>query len=347
MTFSALDKPNTDPTPIFEAFRGSYATELLTAAVAHFNLFGRLAERAMPASEVAAVLNLPERPATVLFTALRALELLSVDGQGRLQLTALAREHLLPGARFDVGDYVGLAAQSPGVLAMVECLRTNRPAVAEGSGTAFIYRDGVASAMEQTESARNFTLALAGRAKNVAPYLAEIVSLAGCRLLVDVGGGTGIYSVAFLQRNPQLHAVVLDRPEVLKVAHEMAAAYRVLDRLECRTADMFRDPLPTGADVILLSNVLHDWDVPECRALIRRCAAALAPSGRLLIHDVFLNDDLGGPLAVALYSAALFTLTEGRAYSTAEYRGWLTEAGLTPGAVAPTRIHCGALVGTK
>ena len=69
---------------------------------------------------------------------------------------------------------------------------------------------------------------------------------------------------------------------------------------------------------MLLSNVLHDWDVPECRALVGRLAEALRPGRRLLIHDVFLDDDLGGPLPVALYSASLFRLTEGRAYSADE-----------------------------
>lgn len=346
MPHNALDRPTTDPTPIFEAFRGSYATELLTAAVAHFDLFGRLADRPMVLAELAAELSLADRPANVLVTALRAMGLLATDEQRRLHLTPLAREHLLPGAPFDVGDYVGLAAQSPGVLAMLERLRMNRPAV-EQSGTAFIYRAGVASAMEQAESARHLTLALAGRAKNVASYLAERVALPGARLLVDVGGGTGIYSIALLQRNHGLRAVVFDRPEVLKVAAEMAQTYGVADRLECRPGDMFRDALPAGADAVLLSNVLHDWDVAECRTLIARAAAALAPGGRLLIHDVYLADDLGGPLPVALYSAALFAVTEGRAYSAAEYRGWLTEAGLTTGPVVPTLIHCGVLTGMK
>jgi hypothetical protein len=110
---------------------------------------------------------------------------------------------------------------------------------------------------------------------------------------------------------------------------------------------MFRDPVPDGCDVMLLSNVLHDWDVPECRALVRRCAEALPAGGRLLVHDVFLNDALDGPLPIALYSAALFALTEGRAYSAAEYRQWLAEAGLTPGAVVPTLIHCGVLTGQR
>jgi hypothetical protein len=134
---------------------------------------------------------------------------------------------------------------------------------------------------------------------------------------------------------------------VLKVAREMADAYGVADRLECRAGDMFVDAVPAGADIILLSNVLHDWDVPECRTLIARGADALAPGGRLLIHDVFLNDAFDGPLPIALYSAALFCLTEGRAYSAAEYREWLVAAGLKPGPVIPTLIHCGVLPGQK
>ena len=347
MPLSAVKPPRVDPTPIFELFRGSYATELLSAAVAHFNLFGRLAQQPVTAAELAQVLGLAQRPMVVLLTALRSFGLLTCDAQGRLHLTELAREHLLPGASFDVGDYIGLAANNPGVLEMVERLRSNRPASHE-SGVAFIYREGVASAMENEAAARHFTNALAGRAKNVAPLLAARILLpSDARLLVDVGGGTGIYSIAFLQANPNLRALVLDRPEVLKVAQEMAKAYGVADRLQTQPADMFRTSMPMDVDVELLSNILHDWDVAECRTLIARCAASLRPGGQLLVHDVFLNDSLDGPLPIALYSAALFCLTEGRAYSAAEYRGWLVDAGLEPGPVTPTLIHCGVLPGTK
>lgn len=343
---SALDHPNTDPTPIFEHFRGSYGSELLTAAVTHFDIFGRLKKSPESFEDLASGLGLELRPANVLVTALRAMGLVQKQS-GRLCLTEMAEEHLVPGGRFDVGDYVGLAAQSPGVRGMVELLKSNRPLGAEddGGGAAFIYRDGISSAMEAEDSARHLTLALAGRAKNVAPSLASAVPMEEARLLLDVGGGTGIYSFAMLQKNPRLKAIVLDRPEVLKVAEEMGREYGVLDRVELMPGDMFADPLPSDADVVLLSNILHDWDVPECRQLVDRCTAVLESGGRLLVHDVFLNDELDGPLPIALYSAALFSLTEGRAYSAGEYRLWMEERGLVTEPIIATGVHCGVLTG--
>lgn len=344
----ALGPPTTDPTPLFELFRGSYATELLTAAVTHFHVFERLAAEPRGFEALRSELGLAERPARVLVTALRAFGLVTSDAEGVLVLTPLAREHLLPEGPFDISGYIGLAAETPGVAGMIERLVTNRPFGTEPTedGAAFIYREGLDSAMEKEASARRLTLALAGRAKNVAPVLAARYPLPEASVLLDVAGGTGIYAIAWLRSHPRLRAIVWDRPEVLKVAAGMAADYGVADRLQCMEGDMFVDPVPT-ADVMLLSNVLHDWDVPRNRALVRRCAEALPPGGRLLVHDVFLNDTLDGPLPVALYSAALFTLTEGRAYSAVEYRSWMREAGLEPGEVVPTLVHCGVLPALK
>jgi predicted O-methyltransferase YrrM len=347
MPLSCTQAPQTDPTPIFEIFRGNHATELLAAAVHHLGVFRHLAKSPQSFDDFRRTLELAERPANVLVTALRAMGLLHRHPDGRLDLTPVAREHLTPGGPFDVSDYVGLAANNPGVVDMVERLRTNHPAGAKTGGAAFIYRDGIESAMETEASARRLTLALAGRAKNVAPVLAQKLETNGAKKILDVGGGTGIYSIALLQRHPDLRAVVFDRAEVLKVAAEMARDYGVADRLELLPGDMFTDRLPDGCDLVLLSNVLHDWDVRECQILVDRCAAALPVGGRLVVHDVFLNDDLGGPLPIALYSASLFSLTEGRAYSAQDYRDMLTKAGLKPQETVPTLIHCGLLAGRK
>jgi SAM-dependent methyltransferase len=339
---SQLRAPQLDPAPIFEIFRGNYAMELLTAAVAHFEVFERLAAGPVDAAALRAATGLGTRQFIVLLTGLRALRLIE-EQEGRLQTTPLAAEHLTPGGPWDVSDYIRLAADSPGVVALVEQMRKNKP----DERAMFIYRDGLESAMEEDQSARQLTLMLAGRAKNIAPVLAERVNLSAARCLLDIGGGTGLYAIAFLQRYPQLRAMVFDRPAVLKVAAEVAEQNGVSDRLRCVAGDMFVDDFPPGCDVHLLSNVLHDWDIPECRRLVAKSAQSLPPGGRLLIHDAFLHDDYSGPLYPALFSVALMVLTEGRNYSGAEYKAWMTDSGLSPGDPIQTLVHSSVLAGTK
>ncbi|VTR98688.1 methyltransferase [Tuwongella immobilis] len=350
MPRSALTKPTFDPTPIFEFARSSFATELLAAAVTHFAVFDTLAETGpISEAELGQRLGLQSRPLTVLLTMLRSMQLLDRDAEGRVQVTPIAHEHLRRGAEFDISEYLALSAELPSVKSLVERLRTNSPTGTKpDEKSAYIYRKGIDTSMEEERSARFLTMALAGRAKNCAPYLAEGMQLHSAERLLDVAGGSGLYAIACLQQYPHLRAMVWDRPAVLKIAAETAAEYGVADRLECIPGDMFHDPVPGNPDVILLSNVLHDWDIPQCEQLVSTMAAALPANGRLVVHDVYLNDALDGPKYLAEYSAALFTLTEGRAYSVAEYRTWLMQAGLTVDAnVIPTLVHCGLINATK
>ncbi len=344
-----LTRPEVDPAPLFELFRGSFSTELLVASVAHFRVFERLEKEALSFGSLRRELGISERAMNVLITALLAMGLLDRNPRGELGLSPMARRHLLSSSPYFVGDYFGLAGASEGVTQLVERLKTDKPkgSRAEEAGVGFIFKEGIKSAMEDTSGARAFTLALAGRAKNVAPDLARVLPLSEARVLLDVGGGTGLYSIAFLRANPQLRAIVWDRPEVLRVAEEFARESGVGDRLQLLPGDMFSDPVPGEVDVVLLSNVLHDWDIGDCRRLLRRCAAGISPGGRVVVHDVFLNDALDGPLPIALYSAALFSVTEGRAYSIAEYSEMLNGAGIRPVQVLPTLVHCGALVGVR
>jgi precorrin-6B methylase 2 len=338
---SPIKLPVTDPQPIFDAYRGIYETALLTSAVSDFKLFAELALKPVNDAQLQAALQMQSRPFQVLIVAMRAMGFVQRDISGLNHLSAVAREHLV-GGEFDISDYVSQAADNPAVREITKRLRSNKPAGAEPDeqGVGWIYREGVHSAMDQEAAARKLTLALAGRAKNVAPVLAERVPLAQATKLLDIGGGTGIYSIACVKRHPHLRAVVWDRPEVLKVAREFAEAAGVADRVELVAGDMFTDAPPAGCDVYLLSNILHDWDVPECKKIIDRLATALPDGGRLMIHDALLNDEM--------YSANLFCLTEGRCYSGAEYRGWLKGAGLdVQNSPIPTLAACSVVIGTR
>src|SRR5688572_23832690 len=119
--------PTSDPAPIFETFRGNYAMELLTVGVAHFGVFERLKDGPVAADELRQATGLAERPFAVLLTGLKALGVLQ-EREGRVETTAIAREHLSPGSPLDVSDYIRMGADAPGVLALAERMRSNQPA---------------------------------------------------------------------------------------------------------------------------------------------------------------------------------------------------------------------------
>jgi SAM-dependent methyltransferase len=110
---------------------------------------------------------------------------------------------------------------------------------------------------------------------------------------------------------------------------------------------MFEGELPAGFDVILLSNVLHDWDDPVAAAILSKAARALSPGGLLLVHDAFLDADKRGPLPVAQYSALLMHSTEGRCFSVAEIRLWLEKNNLEWRGQHPTAVDRSVIVAEK
>lgn len=337
--------PSVDPTPVFDLVRGNFQTELLACAQ-ELGVFARLGKSAVTEEELRMELGLGHRPFTVLFCALRAMQLVHGQPGGELRLTELGR-FLVPGYTYDITGYVGLTSQLPGVRHLLERLKQDAPEDnRKGEGRAFIYREGMDSAMEEADSARRLTLALSGRAAICAPALAAVLPLDGVDHLLDLGGGSGIYAVALARANLLLRVSVLDRPSVLETAREVLRGEPGADRVELVPGDLFH-PYPK-TDSILLSNILHDWDLSTNHDILSRCHEALAPGGRVFIHDVFLNDGLDGPLAESLYSAALFSLTEGRAYSRSEYRGMLRAAGFVPTSTTPpTAVHCGVLAAVK
>jgi SAM-dependent methyltransferase len=342
MPQSLLSPPFADPTPVLEMPNQAYASYVLAAAVGDFGIFDRLAEKPRSEASLREDLGLSPRAATILLVALRAMGLIVAGPDGLLAPSPLAMEHLRTDSPLGTARYLRLRGRTPEVVSFVNRLRQNT------AGEYFVFQRGRPSLMDNAARCRAVTLALAGVARSTAPHFVRGVSLDKARTLLDVGCGSGLYSMACLQAWPHLKVIAVDHPNVLEVTRELAAEHGVADRLECVPADMFADPLPGGCDAVLLSHVLHDWDVAESERLVALGGGALAEGGQLILHDYFLNDRMDGPLAVALQSAALFCATQGRVYSGAECAAWLRRAGLDPvGAVQPTTGHMGILVARK
>jgi len=184
-------------------------------------------------------------------------------------------------------------------------------------------------AMQEEVFANQFTAAMDCRGVFLAPAMAERIDCRKQHHLLDVAGGSGIYSCAMVARHPHLRATILERPPVDAIARKSLAERGFADRISVRVGDMFTDPFPTDRDLHLFSNVLHDWDIPQVERLLTRSFDALPSGGMVIVHDAHINATKTGPLPVAAYSALLMTITEGKCYSEKEMNDLLTQAGFT------------------
>ena len=193
------------------------------------------------------------------------------------------------------------------------------------AGAAVERREPAEPAVPWTDS---FIAAMHRNARERAPQVVRAVGTEGVRRMLDVGGGSGAYSIAFAQAAGELHAEILDRPDVLAIARGHIERAGLAARIATRAGDLRSDALGAGYDLILILAICHMLGPDENRDLLRRSFRALAPGGRVAIQDFILEEDKTAPKAAALFSLNMLVGTaEGASYNESEYRGWLREAG--------------------
>ena len=141
--------------------------------------------------------------------------------------------------------------------------------------------------------------------------------------VVDVGGGTGSLLAEILRARPTVRGTLVDLPPTVARSAEIFQAAGVADRVTA-VGQSFFDPLPAGADLYLLKNVLSDWPDREATAILRRCAEAARPAGRVVVLGGVSPDEHGGPSPALL----MMVLVGGRDRSLAEFRELARAAGL-------------------
>lgn len=268
------------------------------------------------ASQAAAALRTDPRATEMLLNALVSLGALTKQGPLFRNTTETAR-HLVSGSVYDA---------RPGLLHTVE-LWKSWDTLTEAVRTGTAVREPVSS-VDDAARTESFIAAMHRNAATFASTMVEAVGAAGVQRLLDVGGGSGAYSIAFAHANPALHAEVIDRPVVLPIAERHIEAAGLAARVSTRPGDLAKDDLGTGYDLVLLSAICHMLSPEENQDLLRRCQIALAPGGRLAIRDFILNTDKTAPRPAALFSLNMLVNTPaGASYSEDEYRAWLNSAG--------------------
>ncbi|MBF6496581.1 methyltransferase [Nocardia cyriacigeorgica] len=155
------------------------------------------------------------------------------------------------------------------------------------------------------------------------------------RHIVDVGGGTGTFLAHVLEAHPEASGTLVDLPETVERGRHYLAA-RGLDGRCAIAGQSFFDPLPTGGDVYVLCRVIHDWDDEQAAAILRRCADAAGPDGRVVIIEGY--DSTGDPASFAEMNLRMLLISGGRERSIEAYTALAATAGLAVAGVHPTPL---------
>jgi len=166
--------------------------------------------------------------------------------------------------------------------------------------------------------------------RELAEEIASGLDLRPFRLLLDIGGASGTYTMAFLRRNPQMRAILFDFAPVLSLAKSRLAAEGFLERVTLAAGDFYTDELPAGCDLALLSAIIHQNSPAQNVALYEKIYRALVPGGMVLIRDHVMDDSRTQPPAGAMFALNMLVNTQGGdTYTLAEITADLTTVGFT------------------
>ena len=305
-------------------------------------LFAALDKQPATAPGLAARLGIEPRAAEAITGVLSALELIA-QIEGKFHLTDSGRTYLVPGSPYYWGPLLHRIRDNP-----LDCKRLlsalRRGTAAQEASVTAMWQ---AASPAPPEALIAFTHGMHAHSFGLAMQTVSSYGLGGVRRLLDVGGGSGSYSIAAALHEPGLRCVILDLPVVCTVAHQYAEQFGVADRIDLSPADMFKDPWPDVCDVVFFSDVFHDWDDERCRLLAARAFEVLPQGGRVLVHEMILSDTKDGPLAAATYSMIMLFVTQGRQRSARELGDILSSVGFSAITTIPTAGGYALLSGSK
>ena len=179
------------------------------------------------------------------------------------------------------------------------------------------------------ESARRYHEATASIGFGAARRFVRTVDLTGRKHLLDLGGGSGAYSITACEKYPELKATVLDLPPVVAATRDYIADAGLQDRVDTIAADFTEGEFDCGPyDVIVMASNLPIYDAPVIADVISRAGRALAPGGQMHLIGEMLDSDRCGPVDAAMWGMSeLITGGLGRAHTRAECEQYFRDAG--------------------
>jgi hypothetical protein len=309
--------------PILMEIAGAFERSAVVLGAAQLDLFSPLGNGPATVAEVAAQTGLPLRGVERVLNACAALGFVSKEGE-RYRNSPLADAFLVKGKPGYVGNMIRQTNDRFSAwIKMSEAIRTDKPVLPLTGAELF---------NAPAEVLDNYVHGLFDMGKGLASRIASLVDLGGCQTLLDVAGGSGVYSILLCRQFPQLKSVVFDLPPILERTRKIIEREGMTERVSVREGNYFKDGFGSGLDAILLSNMLQTEGRQTCHMVLKKAFAALNPGGQILVHGIMPNADRIGPVQQSIFSVfMMLVFPEGEAYPGEEIIDWLHETGFVEG----------------
>lgn len=315
--------PVVDDTVVWDAWLALYRVPALTVAL-ELDIFESLDAQTDSPEGLAARRNFDARGLRALLPMLQQLGFLHLQC-GRYQLSEAARQYMLKASPFYWGGvFKRLAPTLVPHKLLLETINGERGQAASNRPA-----DGWESGHVEMELAREVTAFMHSHSVPAAVGMTRTCDFAGVRRVLDVGGGSGCFSIALAQLRADIHCTVMELPTICTLALEYIAAAGVSGQVDTVTVDMFRQPWPRGYDTHFFSNIFHDWSFQTCVELARQSHAALPTGGRILLHEMLLEDSGTAPAPAVAFSLLMAMGTKGQQFTLPQLRDILEQAGFS------------------
>ena len=320
---------------ILELSRG-YQAACVLAAAADLDLYRHLGNEALPASALATRVGGDLRATAILLDALAGLGLLDKHGD---RYAAPAALHGLLG-HGGAGSILAMCQHQANCLRRWADLAT---AVKTGAPP-----ERHASIRGEQADLEAFIMAMNDLAAATAQPLVARLAPHTFHHLLDVGGASGSWTIAFLEACPGARATLFDLPEVVPMARRRMQERGLAARVDLVAGDYTTDAMPAGADLAWVSAIVHQNSREQNRSLFERIQAALVPGGRIVIRDILMDPTRTRPLAGALFAVNMLVGTRtGGTFTPQELSSDLATAGFVDPAVVHADEGMNALLSAR
>jgi hypothetical protein len=329
------------PNRILELSRAFRQAKVLLSAV-ELGVFTVLSEGDLDLETLRIKTSVAERGARDFFDALVALELLERDDRGRYRNTRDAALYLDASKRTYIGQELVYFGERiyPHWNSLTPALRSGRPQSAGAN-------DYFQSLYADQTSLKKFVSGMTGGSRLAAQSIAETFAWRNARTFADIGTAEGCLPVEIAQVHAHLEGVGFDLPQVRPAFEQYVHQHQLQHRLTFCPGDFLSDPLPR-ADILVMGRVLHNWDLPTKKMLLRKAYEAVSTGGSLLVYERLIDDDRRSEVAGLLASLHMLIMTEGGFDFTAtDCIGWMREAGFRNMEVRRLKGDQSMIVGLK